>query len=595
MPPITTTYDSLNRKQTIADGGGTIATYSYVGPGRVARRDHGNGTRTAYAYDGITGTPNPVGDFGVRRIIAMTHTRISGGTILDDRSVTWDRNKTRRKDIRTAGPGLTHDYAYDPAYRLVHTTVTDAVPNVLRDTTYNLDGVGSRTTVVGAPDAKPYVGSYTLSAVLPEPGDAQTNQYTDTPFDDRVYDKNGNLTILDNGQSTQKAITYDYRNQMIGYADSSAVSTYRYDALGRRIEKSIDPPGPPPAQTTRYFLDGWQEVEEQSTTGGTLATYTFGLYIDEVLNMTRAGVRYFYHADDLYNVMAVSDNTGVVVERYEYQDYGRPSMSTAGGGSIAQSAIANPFLFTGRRFDPETAWYYCRTRHLDPAAGRFTTRDASGSWGDPRSMGSAYTYSRNNPSSLLDPLGLQAREQEKQDPDEHLPLLNCAGYATGENCYVGPKLGEKGMDSFEAVFKKFGWSCTKVAASKACQCHCNEFMLMFYIYRYDNNPEKVKDPFSEPWRFSDENKDKGKQYNLVHTIKCDDEPGNTKDPKRPCQKGWSYAPSVLWKQDEIDKWKKDKAAGKYQLADADDWLKGGSPETRKFALGHAYCCCKEKK
>jgi YD repeat-containing protein len=31
---------------------------------------------------------------------------------------------------------------------------------------------------------------------------------------------------------------------------------YRYDALGRRIEKVVDADGPAP-QVTRYFYDGW--------------------------------------------------------------------------------------------------------------------------------------------------------------------------------------------------------------------------------------------------------------------------------------------------------------------------------------------------
>ena len=33
----------------------TIATYDYVGPTRVERREYGNGTRADFVYDGITG------------------------------------------------------------------------------------------------------------------------------------------------------------------------------------------------------------------------------------------------------------------------------------------------------------------------------------------------------------------------------------------------------------------------------------------------------------------------------------------------------------------------------------------------------------
>ena len=140
---------------------------------------------------------------------------------------------------------------------------------------------------------------------------------------------------------------------------------------------------------TRYCYDGWQVIEEQDEWGNTLATYVYGNYLDEVLTMQRdvdgdgTPEDYYYHADDLYNVVAVTDAAGNVVERYEYGDFGRPTIMDADSLPIAQSAIANPYLFTGRRYDPDTGLYYYRTRYLDPRAGRFTSRDPLGFWGDP--------------------------------------------------------------------------------------------------------------------------------------------------------------------------------------------------------------------
>jgi RHS repeat-associated protein len=121
--------------------------------------------------------------------------------------------------------------------------------------------------------------------------------------------------------------------------------------------------------------------------------------------MRRGAVNYFYHADDLHNVMAVTSGVGIVVERYEYQDYGQPEFFTGGGAPIGASAIGNPLLFTGRRYDQATGWYYFRSRYLDPLAGRFTTRDPIGIWGDAQSMGNGYTYAGSNPWSAVDPEG----------------------------------------------------------------------------------------------------------------------------------------------------------------------------------------------
>jgi YD repeat-containing protein len=355
---ITCTYDELNRKKVIAADGTGISTYSYIGPGRVRRCEYGNGTQCDYSHD------------SVKRIIGTTHS--VGITIIDERTYSWDElyNKSQRKDVRADGPELTHDYTYDAIDRLVHTKVTDGAGGVVRETDYSLDDVGNRTEVTGLPDP----GPYTMDSNTPEPADFQMSQYTTTPFDSRLYDKNGNLTTIDDGEPNQKDIAYDYRNQMVGFTDTASgqTHTYAYDALGRRIEKVVDADGTP--QTTRYLYDGWHVIEEQDGDGNTLATYVYSNYIDEVVNMQRDANDYYYHSDDLLNVMAVTDADGLAVERYEYQDYGEPNFFDGSGTPISSTAIGNPYLFTGRRYDPETGWYYCRTRYLEPRSGRLTNR-----------------------------------------------------------------------------------------------------------------------------------------------------------------------------------------------------------------------------
>ncbi|MHC4498255.1 MAG: RHS repeat-associated core domain-containing protein [Planctomycetota bacterium] len=359
---ITCTYDELSRKKSISADGNSVASYDYIGPARVERLSFGNNTQYDYSYD------------SAKRITATTHVfdPCGANTLIDSRTYQWDDtyNKTQRKDTRSGGPQLTHDYAYDPVNRLIQTTVTDTLTTV-RDTDYVLDGVGNRTAVTGSPDP----GAYTMDPNTPEPADANMNQYTTTPFDTRLYDKNGNLITIDYGQTTQKDIIYDYRNQMVDFNDlfTGVVATYAYDALGRRIEKVVD--SGVDLQTTRYFYDGTRVVEEQDDFGTTEATYVYGNYIDQVLNMQRGPNSYFYHTDDIYNVMAVTDTNGLVLERYEYQDYGEPNFFDSTGGPIAASAIGNPYLFSGRRYDDETGWYYCRSRYLDPRAGRFITHE----------------------------------------------------------------------------------------------------------------------------------------------------------------------------------------------------------------------------
>ena len=70
-----------------------------------------------------------------------------------------------------------------------------------------------------------------------------------------------------------------------------------------------------------------------------------------------------------------------------------------------RSAHGNPYLFTGRRYDPETELYYYRARYMQPETGRFISRDPFGIWGDPVNLGSATTYVGNNPWTHTDPYG----------------------------------------------------------------------------------------------------------------------------------------------------------------------------------------------
>ena len=96
---ITNTYDALNRISTVRDS--LIAQYYYMGPTRIERRDYGNGTRTLWQYDGVTGVANASGDLGVQQITRTTHTNFLTGGLIDDRTYTWDRNANKQSTVNS--------------------------------------------------------------------------------------------------------------------------------------------------------------------------------------------------------------------------------------------------------------------------------------------------------------------------------------------------------------------------------------------------------------------------------------------------------------------------------------------------------------
>src|SRR5207302_1751964 len=104
-----------------------------------------------------------------------------------------------------------------------------------------------------------------------------------------------------------------------------------------------------------YLYDNARVIEEQTPARTTLATYTFGNYLDEVLMVDRIGQTYFYHQNALRSVMAMTDAAGNSVERYSYTPYGATTTSNGDGSPLPanswgtpHSAIGNSIAFTGR-------------------------------------------------------------------------------------------------------------------------------------------------------------------------------------------------------------------------------------------------------
>lgn len=124
-------------------------------------------------------------------------------------------------------------------------------------------------------------------------------------------------------------------------------------------------------------------------------TYTHNLAIDDPLAMTTNGQTYYYHKDGLGSVVALSDSTGTVVQKYDYDSFGNIT-------STLNQNFIQPYTFTGREFDPESGLYYLRTRELDSKTGTFTQKDPIGFAGGIN----LYSYVGNAPTNFVDPFGL---------------------------------------------------------------------------------------------------------------------------------------------------------------------------------------------
>ncbi len=206
-----------------------------------------------------------------------------------------------------------------------------------------------------------------------------------------TYDNNGNMLSSTNSCGTT-TYTWDAKNRLTGINGFNAncsplTASFKYDALGRRIEKTVN------GRTIKYLYDGLDTVQEIE--GGVVyANYIRTLNIDEPLARIKSdGTIRYYQQDALGSVIALTDEAGAIKTQYKYDPFGNTE--------IIGEASDNPFQYTGRENDG-TGLYYYRARYYSPELQRFISEDLI------RLAGgiNMYAYVENSPLGYVDPLGL---------------------------------------------------------------------------------------------------------------------------------------------------------------------------------------------
>jgi RHS repeat-associated protein len=398
---ITEQQDLRSRLSGVKEGAVNIATYSYDNGNRVDTRTYQNGVVADYTYDANN------------RITELTHIVGQAPPLAAFRHE-YDREGNKKNEEKLHQTGASEAYAYDSIYRLVDykvgPLVAGTVPVPVTQTAYSLDAVGNW-------DSK------TTDAVTQTRTHNAANEITQIDTQAINHDANGNLI-----QDANYDYSFDENNRLIQVVSpqSIVVSQYSYDALGRRISKTVGP------AVTVFYYDNARIIEERDGSNNVQATYTFGNYIDEVLTKDAGASRYFYHQNTLWSVHALTDAAGAVVERYTYDAYGAPQILTSAFGPLTSSAFGNRIMFTGREWDAECSLYHYRARTYGPGLGRFYSRDPL-EYVDGINL---YEYARSNTNANVDPSGKEAL------PMDVLENGNIIGKLTWSKGTVGVGDGE---------------------------------------------------------------------------------------------------------------------------------------------------------
>ena len=392
------TFDDLNRLQSISDSARTIATMHYKGPARLERRTYGVDanpiSKLDLVYDAFP------------RVIEMNHTT-GGGGLIAGFHYGYDRMHHRLFEKRTHEANTGDVYAYDSIYRAINNlqhvdlakipSGMEILPELFdsRDSlAYVYDGVGNRLTTTTTQAGVPVLTTYEQTGGA-APFDAEVNQYTTVqengdPIQNHTYDDNGNLT-----SDGTRTYAYDFKNRLVEVRDqgtTALISQYSYDAFDRRSMKIL------PGGTTHYIYDGHECVEERDESDNITRQYVWGNGIDQLIQEQTQTDTYYAHENSIGDIAALTDDTGTVVERYSYDPFGNTTVAVDGG-------TGNEYRYHGARFDPETGFYFMRARYYIPSLGRFAQRDPIGVWTDWVNLGNGYTLVGNNAINGIDPKG----------------------------------------------------------------------------------------------------------------------------------------------------------------------------------------------
>jgi RHS repeat-associated protein len=156
-------------------------------------------------------------------------------------------------------------------------------------------------------------------------------------------------------------------------------------------------------------------------------------------------VSYFYTKDHLGSIREMTDSSGTIQARYDYDPYGKVT-------KLAGSLDAD-FQYAGYYEHAASGLNLTLFRAYDPNVGKWLSRDRLG-----ESQGSnLYTYVENNPAYLYDPLGLSVKftftdgsSQTANDATQFAQIASNAGAGTIDSILIDGH-ANSGQQDFNAT------------------------------------------------------------------------------------------------------------------------------------------------
>ncbi|MEZ6032063.1 MAG: RHS repeat-associated core domain-containing protein [Planctomycetaceae bacterium] len=380
------------------NGTGTIlAEYSLTGNGSTMITDYQEPDLKLDLFGGTSGTYAGLDRFG--RTIDHRWYDYTSGTVDRARySYGYDYNSSRtwKEDPVAAAATVNQDefYGYDGLNRLKAADRGDLnggktlISTLTFGQDWDLDQLGNWPNFTEDTDGN---GTNDLDQDRSH-NDANEITDIDSSSNHVAHDAAGNMTKVPkpDSWSAHYNLTWDAWNRLVKVVDgANTVAEYQYDGSNRRIVKQLYSGGSL-SQTRHIYLSSQNQVLEERVDSSTSADrqFTWGTrYVDDLVLRTRDSdadgsldETLYGLQDSNWNITALADTSGAVVERFVYNAYGQSTVQDANFtvDSDGISDVAWEYRFTSVEYDSETGLQYYRARYYHDTLGRFIGRDPLG-------------------------------------------------------------------------------------------------------------------------------------------------------------------------------------------------------------------------
>jgi RHS repeat-associated protein len=372
---------------TLGSGNALLATFKPSGANFFGEAAYSSGISIKNSYD-------------ERKRLTTIAATSPGGL---NESVHYRYNTSNLKQVEAISgqnPKLSF-FEFDNKFRLLNASdsFVTPIPNALNQSEHDAAILTVKVSSAAATHQEKF---------LYNPSDART-KYSETALPDKNYTYQPGYRIQNDGTNAYNHYTdgtlssdgpFTYEADALGRilkikSGTSTIAEIIYDAFGRpSIVKELGKP-----DKSFNYLGGFIEQENES-----------GIAARQITLHPVTGIPIAFHSasgthyslfDNRFNLIALLDDNGSLIESYRYKSFGQPQIFDNAGTPLSNSSIGIQPVFGGQIFLSESKLYLSKKRLMNPVNGSFLTLDPKG-YVDSSSL---YIYSGQDPINNIDPNG----------------------------------------------------------------------------------------------------------------------------------------------------------------------------------------------